>query len=62
VINQFFLKKSVVGLEPIIQDKIDKLAEKLKQWAKKGDMVKLEYALSALTADVITHYCYGTSY
>jgi cytochrome P450 len=24
--------------------------------------LKIEYALSALTADVITHYCYGTSY
>lgn len=62
MINQFFSKKSVVGLEPIIQDKIDKLAEKFKQWAKKGDVLRFEYALSALTADVITHYCYGTSY
>ncbi|KAF4236360.1 hypothetical protein CNMCM6805_005849 [Aspergillus fumigatiaffinis] len=62
VINQFFSKKSVVGLEPIIQQKTDKLAEKLKQWATKGEVLKFEYALSALTADVITHYCYGTSY
>jgi cytochrome P450 len=62
VINQFFSKKSVVDLEPIIQEKTDKLAEKLKQSATRGEVLKFEYALSALTADVITHYCYGTSY
>ncbi|KAL3465634.1 cytochrome P450 [Aspergillus heterothallicus] len=62
VINQFFSKKSVVELEPIIQEKTDKLAEKLTQSATNGEVLKFEYALSALTADVITHYCYGTSY
>lgn len=62
VMNGFFSKRSVRNLEPIIQDKTDKLAERFKEAHEKGTTLKMEYAFSALTADVITHYCYGTSY
>lgn len=62
VMNQFFSKRSVTKLEPIIQDKADKLAERFKEAHASGTPLKLEYGFSALTADVITHYCYGKSY
>ncbi|KAH8688960.1 cytochrome P450 [Talaromyces proteolyticus] len=62
VMNRFFSKQSVVNLEPIIQDKTDKLADHFEAAHQRGTVLKMEYAFSALTADVITHYCYGTSY
>lgn len=62
VMNQFFSKRSVMKLEPIIQDKTDKLADRFKEAHASGTPLKLEYGFSALTADVITHYCYGKSY
>lgn len=62
VMNQFFSKQSIIKLEPIIQDKTDKIADHFKKSFETGTVLNLEYAFSALTADVITHYCYGTSY
>ncbi|KAL3465633.1 cytochrome P450 [Aspergillus heterothallicus] len=61
ILNNFFSKQSVVNLEPILQEKMEKLAQRFKEANKAGTVVKLEYAFAALTADVISHYCYGTS-
>lgn len=62
VLNQFFSKRSVTHLEPIIHEKIDKLGDRFRDALKTGTVLKLEYAFAGLTADVISHYCYGASY
>lgn len=62
VLNQFFSKRAVTSLEPILQEKVDKLAERFEEAHKAGTVLSLEYAFAAFTSDVITHYCYGTSY
>ncbi|KAK6366824.1 hypothetical protein LTS17_010375 [Exophiala oligosperma] len=61
VMNSFFSKRSVMQLEPLIQEKIDLLAERFIEAKQSGMVLKLEYAYAALTADVISHYCYGKS-
>lgn len=61
VMNSFFSKRSVVQLEPIIQEKIDLLTERFKEAQQSGEVLRLEFAYAALTSDVISHYCYGIS-
>lgn len=61
VLNSFFSKRSVNNLEPLIQEKIELLALRLAEAQQTGAVVRLEYAYAGLTADVISHYCYGTS-
>ncbi|KAL3485049.1 cytochrome P450 [Aspergillus germanicus] len=61
ILNNFFSKQSVMNLEPILQEKTDKLAQRFREANKAGTVVKLEYAFAALTADFISHYCYGRS-
>ncbi|KIW33835.1 uncharacterized protein PV07_00654 [Cladophialophora immunda] len=61
VLSSFFSKRSVVNLEPIMQEKIDLLAGRLVEAQQTSAVVKLEYAYAGLTADVISHYCYGVS-
>lgn len=58
-INPFFSKRSVVTLEPTIQQKVDMLCERFSALAKTDEPVRLEVAYGALTTDVITEYCYG---
>ncbi|KAL4866555.1 cytochrome P450 [Aspergillus spectabilis] len=70
ILNNFFSKASVASLEPMLQEKTDRLAARFREANETGTVVKLEYAFAALTADVISlltgslshsHYCYGTS-
>lgn len=61
VLNSFFSKRSIVNLEPLMQEKIELLADKFKEAQQTGAIIKLDYAYAALSADVITHYCYGVS-
>lgn len=61
-INPFFAKRSVVRLEPKIQEKVNRLCERFAEFAKTGVPFRLDAAFSALTTDVITEYCYGHTY
>jgi cytochrome P450 len=61
-LNPFFAKRSVVRLEPRIQEKVTTLCNRLAQCMSSGQVVRLDAAFMALTMDVITEYCYGTSY
>lgn len=60
-LNPFFAKRSVVRLEPRIQDKVNRLCSRLRGFAGTKDIVRLDVAFMALTMDVISEYCYGTS-
>jgi cytochrome P450 len=52
----------VVDLGPSIEDKVGKLIARFEQAKKSGDVLHLQLDFAALTADVITDYCYGWSY
>jgi cytochrome P450 len=61
-LNPFFSKRGIVRLEPRITSKVQKLCDRLAEHMAKGKIVDLKCAYMALTMDVITEYCYGTSY
>ncbi|KAJ6139929.1 hypothetical protein N7471_006415 [Penicillium samsonianum] len=62
LLSNYFSKRSVVELGPSIHDKVDKLIARFEQAHQAGDVLHLELDFAALTADVITDYCYGWSY
>lgn len=62
VLNSYFSKRSVTRLEPIIQEKVRKLAKRFEDASKAGTVVRLDAAYTALTMDIITRYSYGESY
>ncbi|KAF9884399.1 hypothetical protein FE257_001799 [Aspergillus nanangensis] len=61
LVNPFFSKRAVMGLEYIIRDKVDKVSLRLQQAYKDRTVVSLDGIFAALTADVISHYTYGES-
>ncbi|CAG8020504.1 unnamed protein product [Penicillium nalgiovense] len=62
LLSNYFSKRSVVELGPSIHDKVDKLIARFEQAHQAGDVLHLQLDFAALTADVITDYCYGWSY
>ena len=58
----FFSKQSVRRLEPLIQSSVNKLCSKLKNRQSTEDSVNILHAYSALTADIITTYCFTKLY
>jgi hypothetical protein len=62
LLSNYFSKRSVVDLGPSIHDKVDKLIARFEQAHQAGDVLHLQLDFAALTADVITDYCYGWSY
>lgn len=59
VLNNFFSKKAVAELEPLIREKIRILVGRFEDAAKSGEVVRLDCAFMALTMDVICSYCFG---
>ncbi|KAJ5379097.1 hypothetical protein N7509_012216 [Penicillium cosmopolitanum] len=58
-VNNFFSKRSVTNLTPIIHEKVDKLIQRFEIAFENSAVLILQLDFAALTADVITHYCYG---
>ncbi|KAF2722011.1 cytochrome P450 [Polychaeton citri CBS 116435] len=58
----FFSKKNIQQLKPLITAKIQKLCSRFSQAAIADDnnVVNLTHAMSALTMDIISTYCFGT--
>lgn len=61
-LNPFFSKRTVTQLEPIIQEKVEKLSSRLEMAFRAGDVIRLDAAYMALTMDVITQYAYSRSF
>ena len=61
LVNQFFSKRSVMGMDHIVRDKVDRVCQRLTQAHETGSVVSLDDLFAALTADVISHYAYGES-
>ncbi|KAJ5558222.1 hypothetical protein N7535_008437 [Penicillium sp. DV-2018c] len=62
LLSSYFSKRSVVALVPLIHKKVEKLIARFEQAFVTGDVLNLHLDFAALTADVITDYCYGWSY
>ncbi|KAH8706430.1 cytochrome P450 monooxygenase [Ilyonectria robusta] len=61
-LNQYFSKRSVVSLEPIIHERVDKLCQRLERFMSTGETVSLDRAFSALTGDIICRKLYGSHF
>lgn len=61
-LNPFFSKQAIGRMEPLIRSLIEKLCTRFEQFQQTGEPVKVLDAFAALTTDVITSYCFGTSY
>ena len=60
--NPLFSKRSVVEYSGSVVSTVDKLCARLEEFHTSQNPVDLRVAFSALTADVISQYCYGKSY
>lgn len=60
-LNPFFSKRSIVAIEPLIQDKVNKLCDAVEKHIISGEPFELQTAYMALTLDVISHYAFGES-
>lgn len=58
-LDNFFSKKAVVELEPLIRHKVQKLSDRFAKAASQEDVVRVDCAFMALTMDVICSYCFG---
>jgi hypothetical protein len=61
-LNPFFSKQAISHLEPMIRTLTEKLHTRLTALAGSSEPVHILKPYSALTTDVITQYCFGTSY
>ena len=57
--NAFFSKASVRRLEPTIQQIIENLCAKIREYQALEKPVNVVHAYSALTHDIITEYCFA---
>ncbi|KAL9117625.1 MAG: hypothetical protein Q9187_005835, partial [Circinaria calcarea] len=59
---KFFSKQSIRTLEPRIQSAVNRLCFRFEESKQKGKYINILHAYSALTADVISEYCFSQSY
>jgi cytochrome P450 len=59
ILNPYFSKRAVTALEPMINDKVDSLCNRL---AESTGPVDLDAAMAALTADIVSIYFYGKDF
>ncbi|KAK6207359.1 hypothetical protein LQW54_007186 [Pestalotiopsis sp. IQ-011] len=57
--SPYFSKAAVVRLEPEIYERIGRLCSRLEEMMRLGQIVDLDAAFAALTADIVTTYFYG---
>ncbi|KAK1990315.1 cytochrome P450 [Colletotrichum falcatum] len=58
-LNPFFSARSVVRLEPLIREKVEKLSARFDGLARTGEVVRLDAAFMALTMDIICDYSFA---
>lgn len=62
ILGSYFSKRSISDSQPLIQQRIEQLLQKLEEAHNEGSVVNLTPAFAALTAEVISHYAYGRSF
>lgn len=60
--DKYFSKQSIRNYSDVIQATVDKLCLRMREISKSGKTVNLWHVYSALTADVVTGYCFPESY
>lgn len=60
-LNPFFSKKSVIGLGPMIADKVQELSARLEECMKQQTPVNLSDLYFAFAMDVVSQYSFGTN-
>ncbi|KAJ5587589.1 uncharacterized protein N7459_003354 [Penicillium hispanicum] len=61
-LGNYFSKRAITSLAPYIHEKLDQLIHRFENAFHHSLVVHLQLDFAALTADVITQYCYGWSY
>lgn len=61
-LDPMFSRRSIMGIEDLVQLKTNLLCDKIKEVEAQGGIVQFYNAFVALTADVITEYTYAKSY
>lgn len=61
-LSSFFSKASIRTLEPLITGKIDRLCSRLEEASGTKKVLSLTHAFVALTLDIISRVCFGSSY
>ncbi|TLD20674.1 hypothetical protein PspLS_08795 [Pyricularia sp. CBS 133598] len=61
-LNQFFSKRAVSRIEPLMRELIERMCSRLDGCRGTGQAVDLIKPMSALTTDIITSYSFGTSW
>ena len=59
ILNPYFSKRSMLDLEPLIHERISKLCLRLEEAMHQGQVVNLDSAFAALSADIISFHFYG---
>lgn len=62
ILSEFFSRRSILNMTPIIDDYLQKLGDRLGQLHGSNTVIRLDNALNAFTSDIITEYCYGKSW
>ncbi|OXV07109.1 hypothetical protein Egran_05126 [Elaphomyces granulatus] len=62
ILSPYFSERSVVKLEPTMYERVGRLCERLEDARCRGEVIDLDAAFAALTADIITSYFYGWHY
>ncbi|KAK7464782.1 hypothetical protein VKT23_005989 [Stygiomarasmius scandens] len=61
VLSPFFSRRAILKLKGFIQEKIDKLVSRIKDYPE-GEPINLTYGFRSLTMEIITSYCFATGY
>ncbi|KND87287.1 Trichodiene oxygenase, partial [Tolypocladium ophioglossoides CBS 100239] len=62
ILAPYFSKRSVTVLEPTINERVDRLCQRLEGAIASGEPIDLDAASAALTADIVSLYFYGKNY
>ena len=55
-LSHYFSKRSIVGIEPMIHNRTNKLCRRLEEFMREGETVTLGHAFAAMTADIISYH------
>ncbi len=59
VLNQFFSKKSIRKIEPLLQHALSNLLERMQGWAVTGTPAPMNLVFKAATKDIVSNYAFG---
>ncbi|KAK7052823.1 hypothetical protein VNI00_004142 [Paramarasmius palmivorus] len=61
ILNPLFSRRAILKLEPVIQERVDKLIHRLSAWPK-NETVNMSFAFKCISLDVISEYCFANCF